>query len=85
MRKINLLLIMAIMAMMFIVGCDTEHHDSVNPSSGTTVVVLVWKGSLSSAPSNPQTNWAYYNTADKKSYIYGVADIGSRWRERRQR
>jgi hypothetical protein len=36
---------------------------------------MVWKGSLSAAPDNPQTNWAYYNTTDKKSYIYD----GSNW------
>ncbi|WP_052299737.1 hypothetical protein [Treponema primitia] len=38
--------------------------------SGTNGVGITWKGSLASAPENPQTNWAYYNTTDKKSYIY---------------
>ena len=31
---------------------------------------LVWKGSYSSAPENPKTNWAYFNTTDGCSYIY---------------
>jgi len=31
---------------------------------------LVWKGSLATAPSSPQDNWAYYNTTDLKSYVY---------------
>ena len=42
---------------------------------GTNGTSVVWKGDLSSAPSNPQTLWAYYNTIDKKSYIYN----GSSW------
>jgi len=42
---------------------------------GTNGTSVVWKGDLSSAPSNPQTLWAYYNTVDKKSYIYN----GSSW------
>lgn len=41
-------------------------------SNGTSVE---WKGDLASAPSNPQILWAYYNTTDKKSYIYN----GSSW------
>lgn len=36
---------------------------------------ITWKGSLSSAPSNPQIGWAYYNTIEKCSYIYD----GSSW------
>jgi hypothetical protein len=31
---------------------------------------ITWKGSLAAAPAGPRANWAYYNTADKKSYIY---------------
>lgn len=30
-------------------------------------------GELASAPVSPQTNWAYYNTTDGKSYIYNGA------------
>ena len=36
---------------------------------------IIWKGSLSSSPSSPQLNWAYYNTTDKKSYVYN----GNTW------
>ena len=32
--------------------------------------MITWKGSYSSAPTNPQAGWAYYNTSAKKSYIY---------------
>jgi hypothetical protein len=38
--------------------------------SGGENAGLQWKGSLISAPANPQVNWAYYNTAEGKSYIY---------------
>ena len=44
-------------------------------ANGTNGTSIVWKGDLSSAPSNPQNLWAYYNTTDKKSYIYN----GSQW------
>ncbi|MBP5448879.1 MAG: hypothetical protein J6Y01_02065, partial [Spirochaetales bacterium] len=66
----HFIIISILLAMMF-VACETQHYDSQNSSSGTTTVVaLVWKGEAATAPENPKTNWAYYNTADKKSYIY---------------
>jgi hypothetical protein len=37
--------------------------------------LITWKGGLASAPSNPQKGWAYYNTSQKKSYIWD----GSSW------
>ena len=39
-------------------------------SSSGSSVSLVWKGELSSAPSYPSTNWAYYNTETGCSYIW---------------
>ncbi|BFG69134.1 hypothetical protein KACHI17_00150 [Sediminibacterium sp. KACHI17] len=38
--------------------------------AGTNGVSLSWQGSLSSSPSSPQLNWAYYNSTDKKSYVW---------------
>jgi uncharacterized repeat protein (TIGR02543 family) len=35
----------------------------------------VWKGELSVAPSDPEVNWAYYDSSEGKSYIYD----GSSW------
>jgi len=32
--------------------------------------LITWKGGLASAPSNPQKGWAYYNTSEKKSFIW---------------
>ena len=42
---------------------------------GIDGIGIIWKGELSSAPSNPKTNWAYYNTIDGNSYIYN----GTSW------
>ncbi len=44
-------------------------------SSSVTGFLITWKGSLSSAPSNPSAGWAYYNSTAGKSYIYD----GSSW------
>jgi len=41
--------------------------DGVDGQDGTSII---WQGSKSSHPTNPQNGWAYYNTTDKKSYIY---------------
>jgi hypothetical protein len=55
---------------------DTTAVTSKNvPSADLYNVGLVWKASLTEAPASPVTNWAYYNTTDKKSYIYN----GSAW------
>jgi hypothetical protein len=42
-------------------------------ANGSDGVSIIWKGSLAAAPASPQLNWAYYNTADGKSYIYDGA------------
>lgn len=42
---------------------------------GTDGTSIIWKGDSASAPSNPETLWAYYNTTNKKAYIYN----GSSW------
>ncbi len=46
-----------------------------NGTNGTNGVSIVWKGTLATAPASPTTNWAYYNSTDKKSYVYN----GSIW------
>ena len=42
-------------------------QDGENGKDGTGIT---WKGELAIVPSNPQMNWAYYNTIDGNSYIY---------------
>ncbi len=41
-----------------------------NGTNGTNGISIQWKGSLTTAPFAPQLNWAYYNSVDKRSYIY---------------
>ena len=54
----------------------SDGKDGTNGSSTTiTGYLITWKGSYSSAPTNPKAGWAYYNTSTKKSYIYD----GSSW------
>ena len=54
---------------------DTWETLAIDGATGPQGSGIVWKGSLASNPSSPQLNWAYYNTNDKKSYIYD----GSSW------
>lgn len=44
--------------------------DGINGKDGVDGTSIVWKGSLAVHPSNPQNGWAYYNTEQKKSFIY---------------
>ena len=45
--------------------------DGDNGTSATISGYLItWKGSLSSEPQNPIAGWAYYNSSEKKSFIY---------------
>ena len=48
----------------------TLAKDGQNGTQGIAGISVVWKGSLGAAPSSPQTNWAYYDTAQKKSLIW---------------
>ena len=41
--------------------------NGVNGADGTSII---WQGSFSQHPLNPADGWAYYNTAEGKSYVY---------------
>lgn len=43
---------------------------SNNQQGETPIVGIEWQGSLTEAPANPKTNWAYYNEVEGISYIY---------------
>lgn len=45
-------------------------------STGENGISILWLGELASSPSTPELNNAYYNTSDKKSYIWN----GSSWK-----
>jgi hypothetical protein len=49
--------------------------DGRDGADGQDGLSLVWKGELAAAPAGAQINWVYYNTADKKAYIY----TGAAW------
>lgn len=44
--------------------------DGVDGKNGTDGIGIVWKGDLTSAPVNPQTNWVYRDTNNGRVYIY---------------
>lgn len=44
-------------------------------TNGTNGISIIWRDETTE-PLNPETNWAYYNEANKKSYIY----TGSAWK-----
>lgn len=44
-------------------------------AAGSDGISIVWQGSLAAAPDPASLNWAYYNTVDKRSYVYD----GSAW------
>lgn len=49
-------------------GLDGQNGaDGVNGEDGTSIT---WKGSYSSHPLNPENGWSYYNTTQKKSFVY---------------
>jgi hypothetical protein len=52
-----------------------DGQDGKDGTNGQDGLSIVWKGEFSAAPEKPETNWAYYNTADKKSFIYN----GEKW------
>ena len=41
-----------------------------NGGKGDNGTSIIWKGEFSSHPNNPENGWAYYNTAQKKSFVY---------------
>jgi ABC-type branched-subunit amino acid transport system substrate-binding protein len=43
---------------------------NLHGDDGTDGISIVWKGSLGSAPINPETNWAYYNSTEGMAYIW---------------
>ena len=54
-------------------GIDLRGADGVDAQdgvSGTDGISIIWKGSLTAHPENPEMNWAYYNSLDGIAYIY---------------
>ena len=49
---------------------DNETKENLKGEPGENGISLVYKGELSSHPSNPKNGWYYRNITDKKSYVY---------------
>lgn len=47
--------------------------DGIDGQNGTDGLPIVWKGELTSSPSNPQINWVYKDKDDGKVYIFSSA------------
>ena len=56
---------LALALVLVLAGCADGSTTTVITTAG-----IVWKGSLASAPSSPQVNWAYYNSAEDRSYLW---------------
>ena len=41
-----------------------------NGGKGDNGTSIIWKGEFASHPNSPENGWAYYNTAQKKSFVY---------------
>ncbi len=52
-----------------------DGSNGTNGTNGSNGISLIWKGTLTADPASPSTNWAYYNSVQKKSYVYD----GSAW------
>ena len=55
------------------VPIKTTGEDGLNGADGVDGAdgkSIMWKGTFTSHPSNPENGWAYYNSIDKKSYVY---------------
>ena len=46
-----------------------------NGENGNDGTIIVWKDALETAPENPVKGWCYYNSTEKKSYMYD----GTKW------
>ena len=74
--------ILAMVFAMTFTGCEGPAGPQGDQGTqGPPGVSIVWQGELASAPENPQTNWAYFNTTSGNAYIW----MGSAWQILSQR
>ena len=70
MTKKQLVVVALGVGLIALVVANCEGPAGPQGEPGPTGTGIIWKGSLAQAPADPDTNWAYYNTADYVSYIY---------------
>lgn len=64
--KHKVFLMVVVICFLLIVGCK----EPLEYVYITNNIDVVWQGSLPFAPSNPETGWAYYDTTQKKSFVW---------------
>lgn len=69
-NKLHLLSVIIILTSCFIFQSCKPITEVTEEITQVNYIVPIWKGSLPSAPANPEVGWAYYNTTVKKSFIY---------------
>lgn len=65
-KKIIVVLLFALA----VVSCEQPTQEIIKEVTTINNVPIIWKGSLPSAPANPDIGWAYYDITDKCSYIW---------------
>ncbi len=65
MKKISLILLAVLLVSLFI-SCK----QIIDPAQEQPSIHMIWKGELESAPENPEAGFFYYNTVEKKTYMY---------------
>ena len=71
-KRVTILVLTAVLLALPLAGCGSKGKQGPAGENGTSIN---WLGSLGAAPSSPQVDDAYYNTADGKSYVWD----GSAW------
>ena len=68
MKKLNIIFLLGLFffAAAVFPSCKKEEITNIEYS-------VLWKGSLETAPANPEAGWAYYNTKLGQSFIYDGA------------
>jgi hypothetical protein len=54
------ILISLVISLSFL-SCEQPTNDFIKEVTTINNIPIIWKGSLSSAPPNPEIGWAYYN------------------------
>ncbi|MDE5613258.1 MAG: hypothetical protein K2I74_01240 [Treponemataceae bacterium] len=58
---------LSVILISFVAACQ---QPTDNLGTVTNTINIVWRGSFSNAPLNPQNGWAYYDTTKKMSFVW---------------
>jgi hypothetical protein len=63
-------IIISLVIILSILNCEQPTNEIIKEVTTIYNIPIIWKGSLSSAPANPEIGWAYYNIVEKKSHVW---------------